>query len=255
MKKNYQIIFIFFLLFFITGKENLVFGQIDTTTVQTALAGKIVCVQVIALVDDKPLPTVNINGVPHYEAKVKDTTQTVKDTTKTTIRIRSCSPSILPNKSPLFVVDGIPLSESDLSLINISPDDIESVSVMKGRVATAIYGFRGQNGVILITLKKKEVKETKKEKVEKPIEEIAINIFPNPTSEFVNIALDLKEKSEVEIKIYNLQTLESYEVVKGEYEAGKQKINYKTDFLKSGIYTLKIKVGNQIIERKLVIEN
>ncbi|WP_338769234.1 TonB-dependent receptor plug domain-containing protein [Bernardetia sp. ABR2-2B] len=250
MKKIYQIVFIISVLFFIRGQESLVFGQIDTTTIQTALAGKIVCIQVITLVDDKPLPTVNINGVPHYEAKVKDTTQTVKDTTKTTIRIRSCG-TFNGNNRPLCIIDGI-LQESDFVLTTISPEDIESITVLKGAVATALYGSRGANGVILITLKKKEIKE---EKTEKTVEEIAINIFPNPTSDFVNIALNLKEKSAVEIKIYNLQTLESYEVVKEEYEAGSQKINYKTDFLKNGIYNLKIKIGNQIIERKLVIEN
>ncbi len=171
------------------------------------------------------------------------------------VTIRCASSTIDVNAQPLFVIDGVPLSENDSIFNKISPDDIESVSIVRGAAAVAIWGSRGANGVILITLKKKEVKEAKKEKVEKPVEEIAINIFPNPTSESVNIALHLKEKSEVEIKIYNLQTLESYEVVKEEYETGKQTINYKTDFLKNGVYTLKIRVGNQLIERKLVIEN
>ncbi|WP_375562760.1 TonB-dependent receptor plug domain-containing protein [Bernardetia sp. OM2101] len=202
---------------------------------QTALSGR--CGQGILSVNQKD-----------------STNQTVKDTTKTAAtRFRCRARSTLDLiREPLYIIDGIPLSENDSTFKKLSPNDIESISVLKGATATALYGSRGFNGVILITLKKKEIKE---EKTEKSVEEIAINIFPNPTSDFVKIALDIKEKSEVEIKIYNLQTLESYEVVKEEYEAGKQIIKYQTDFLKNGIYNLKIKIGNQIIERKLVIEN
>jgi TonB-linked SusC/RagA family outer membrane protein len=60
--------------------------------------------------------------------------------------------------SPLFVVDGLPLDNSNtgsgdpLSFIN--PQDIESIDVLKDASATAIYGSRGANGVIIITTKK-----------------------------------------------------------------------------------------------------
>ena len=84
------------------------------------------------------------------------------------IRIRG-SNSIRSNNNPLFVVDGIPLSDEStvpssggvvdggdsarnpLSFINSS--DIESISVLKDASATAIYGSRGSNGVIIITTK------------------------------------------------------------------------------------------------------
>ena len=51
----------------------------------------------------------------------------------------------------LYVVDGIPISSDTW---NLSPDDIETYTVLKGLAATAIYGSRAQNGAILITTKK-----------------------------------------------------------------------------------------------------
>jgi TonB-linked SusC/RagA family outer membrane protein len=52
---------------------------------------------------------------------------------------------------PLYVVDGVPINSDTW---NISPDDIESMDVLKGPSGTALYGFRAQNGVIMITTKK-----------------------------------------------------------------------------------------------------
>ena len=51
----------------------------------------------------------------------------------------------------LFVVDGIPINSD---AYNLSPDDIEKVSVLMGPAAAALYGYRGQNGAIVITTKK-----------------------------------------------------------------------------------------------------
>ncbi|MGC4102614.1 SusC/RagA family TonB-linked outer membrane protein [Ferruginibacter sp.] len=55
------------------------------------------------------------------------------------------------SKDLLFVVDGVPVNTDTW---NISPDDIESYSVLKGANAAALYGFRGQNGAIVITTKR-----------------------------------------------------------------------------------------------------
>ncbi len=55
------------------------------------------------------------------------------------------------SKDLLFVVDGVPVNTDTW---NISPDDIESYSVLKGTNASAVYGFRGLNGAIVITTKK-----------------------------------------------------------------------------------------------------
>jgi TonB-linked SusC/RagA family outer membrane protein len=69
------------------------------------------------------------------------------------IRIRGTN-SINTGNEPLFVVDGFP-GAGDLNSIN--PSDIESVEILKDASATAIYGSRGANGVVLITTKKGKV--------------------------------------------------------------------------------------------------
>lgn len=78
------------------------------------------------------------------------------------IRIRGTS-SISASSQPLYVVDGLPITTSSQSdptndptnpLIDINPNDIESIDVLKDASAAAIYGARGANGVVLITTKK-----------------------------------------------------------------------------------------------------
>lgn len=59
--------------------------------------------------------------------------------------------SITQGNSPLYVIDGFPIESTDQN--NINPADIESIEVLKDASATAIYGSRGANGVILITTK------------------------------------------------------------------------------------------------------
>ncbi len=84
------------------------------------------------------------------------------------IRIRGTS-SVRSNNNPLFVVDGVPLPSGDSSsegtnigvgsssarnpLSFLNPSDIESMSILKDASATAIYGSRGANGVVIITTK------------------------------------------------------------------------------------------------------
>lgn len=59
--------------------------------------------------------------------------------------------SLRGNSDVLFVVDGVPVNSDTW---NVSPDDIETYSVLKGASASALYGFRGKNGAILITTKR-----------------------------------------------------------------------------------------------------
>ena len=75
-----------------------------------------------------------------------------------TIRIRGGS-SLKASNDPLIVIDGLPVSNSGISgtadaLSSINPNDIETFTVLKDASATAIYGSRASNGVILITTKK-----------------------------------------------------------------------------------------------------
>lgn len=70
----------------------------------------------------------------------------------TSVRIRGITSA--GNNNPLYVVDGFPLPDGGDSQLNaISPDDIETIDILKDASATAIYGVRAANGVVLITTK------------------------------------------------------------------------------------------------------
>lgn len=84
----------------------------------------------------------------------------------TTIVIRGYN-SLTGNNQPLYVVDGIPIDNSSEQAsgyaynvptanraIDLSPDDIESLTVLKGGAATALYGIQAANGALVITTKK-----------------------------------------------------------------------------------------------------
>jgi TonB-linked SusC/RagA family outer membrane protein len=125
----------------LTGSVNMVsakdFNQGSVTTAQNLITGKIAGVNVTAP-----------SGAPGEG---------------TAIRIRGIS-SISLSNDPLYVVDGLPLdsngvggSRNILDLIN--PNDIESMVVLKDASATAIYGSRAANGVIMITTKKGKDKD------------------------------------------------------------------------------------------------
>jgi TonB-linked SusC/RagA family outer membrane protein len=66
--------------------------------------------------------------------------------------------SLTASNSPLFVVDGIPLITGGIE--NINPSDIESIDVLKDASATAIFGSRGANGVVIVTTKQAKAGRT-----------------------------------------------------------------------------------------------
>lgn len=75
-----------------------------------------------------------------------------------TIRIRGGS-SMSASNNPLVVIDGVPVDDTAINgmanpLSTVHPDDIETMTILKDASATAIYGSRASNGVILITTKK-----------------------------------------------------------------------------------------------------
>lgn len=82
---------------------------------------------------------------------------------ETNLQIRGVA-SITSGTRPLYVVDGVPLNDVDISdglggasgldpLIELNPNDIENIAILKDASATALYGSRGANGVVLITTK------------------------------------------------------------------------------------------------------
>jgi len=71
-----------------------------------------------------------------------------------TVRIRGGS-SINGSNEPLYVIDGVSIQPGPGgSLAGINPSDIESIQVLRDAMATAAYGVRGANGVIVIKMKK-----------------------------------------------------------------------------------------------------
>jgi len=80
------------------------------------------------------------------------------------VRVRGHS-SVDASNQPLYVVDGVPMLSEDFSQLgyggqgitavtNLSPSDIETVTILKDAAATAIYGSRGANGVVVITTRR-----------------------------------------------------------------------------------------------------
>ena len=69
-----------------------------------------------------------------------------------TIRVRGAS-SIASSNDPLYVVDGVPVGTGSYAISYLSPQDIESMQILKDASSAAIYGSRAANGVVLITTK------------------------------------------------------------------------------------------------------
>ncbi|AMR29821.1 SusC/RagA family TonB-linked outer membrane protein [Hymenobacter psoromatis] len=85
------------------------------------------------------------------------------------IQVRGTS-SVSASNQPLYVIDGIPVTSQDQSqasteplnpLADLNPNDIESISILKDASASAIYGSRASNGVIIITTRKGKQGKTK----------------------------------------------------------------------------------------------
>ncbi|MDR2813947.1 MAG: TonB-dependent receptor [Prevotellaceae bacterium] len=98
----------------------------------------------------KERPVQNILQALQGRAAGVDVTSNLRPGGVGDIRIRGTR-SITASNAPLYVVDGIPLSADEAAAIN--PNDIATTEILKDASATAIYGSRGANGVILIGLK------------------------------------------------------------------------------------------------------
>ena len=111
--------------------------------------------------------TKSINLIEQLEGKVSGVTITGSGTQggSTNIIIRGAN-SITGNNQPLFIVDGVPISnrgrggtpnggyDYGSAISDLNPDDIATMSILKGPNAAALYGSRAANGVIVITTKK-----------------------------------------------------------------------------------------------------
>lgn len=119
------------------------------------------------------------NALKNFEAHIGDTVISFDLTPKeqTTIILRGLG-SVTNVAEPLYIVDGVPVSAERFR--SLAPDDINSISLLKDAGATAIYGNRGANGVILISTKKSP--EQADVKIRKNLKETAFFkpfIYPN----------------------------------------------------------------------------
>ncbi|GAA4399280.1 TonB-dependent receptor [Nibrella viscosa] len=135
------------------------------------------------------------------------------------IRVRGAA-SISAGNEPLYVLDGIPITSQDLNTTNndryspladIDPNDIESIEILKDASASAIYGSRASNGVVLITTKRGRVGRTNVQvgyytgistptrlrqflnaaQYKELFSEAATNMKYNPAEEFEGAGLDI----------------------------------------------------------------
>ncbi len=131
------------------------------------------------------------------------------------IRIRGGS-SMSASNDPLIIIDGFPVSNSGISglanpLSTINPNDIETFTVLKDASATAIYGSRASNGVIIITTKKGVAGQPVKVEYNGLTSISTIPAYLDVLSgdEFRQLAYDLASKSSVGLSMGSLRRLGS----------------------------------------------
>ena len=95
-----------------------------------------------------------VNSLQGKVAGVRVSTSGGSPNSASQIVIRAISSiNIAQSNEPLFVIDGMPIRGGGSSIGDINPSDIETMSVLKGAAASALYGQEGANGVIIITTK------------------------------------------------------------------------------------------------------
>lgn len=121
--------------------------------------------------------------------------------------------SITQSNAPLYVVDGFPIEESLNNIIN--PADIESIQILKDASATAIYGARGANGVVVITTKSAAAGApvVRYDNLFTIMENVQRQKLMSPY-EFVKYQVELRPSLEA-VYFANGKTLESYRDVEG----------------------------------------
>ncbi|NJB72810.1 TonB-linked SusC/RagA family outer membrane protein [Saonia flava] len=119
------------------------------------ISGAVASVNTEAL---ETIPQVSVDQmIQGRAAGVSVTTNSGRPGSSVSVRIRGVN-TISGSSEPLYIIDGVPVSGDGgggvSPLASINPNDIESVDILKDASATAIYGSRGSNGVVLITTKK-----------------------------------------------------------------------------------------------------
>jgi iron complex outermembrane receptor protein len=129
-----------------TVKKTDATGSINTVSAKDFNKGSITSAQDLLIGKSAGVVITNSGGAPGAGA---------------TIRIRGGS-SLRASNDPLMIIDGVPIDNNNINgsanmLAFVNPNDIETMTVLKDASATAIYGSRASNGVIIITTKKGKV--------------------------------------------------------------------------------------------------
>lgn len=116
-----------------------------------------------------PGDTVHLRLVTGYgetiHVKKGDTVFFKKDTTYSFEPVKKTAAIFVPAGEPLYVIDGVPSTREREE--TITRDEIESINVIKDKAAEAIYGDAAKNGVVIITTKKKQLSQLRKDSLRK----------------------------------------------------------------------------------------
>jgi len=169
------------------------------------------------------------------------------------VRLRGLGSTAL-DSNPLYVIDGMIINDGDLSrltttsnaLSGINQDDIENITVLKDASASAIYGSRGSNGVIIITTKRGKVGKTQ---VNFDAESGITNIIPFPAAGQPLNANQYKELFIEGLKNAGTYTADQIAALSESYGFNSGKSNNWQDLVfKTGQqqqYNVSVKVGNE----------
>ena len=153
-------------------------------------------------------------------------------------------------QDPLVIIDGIVSNLGIYALDSeISPDDIESVTVLRGQSAIAIYGQKAIDGAILIT--------TKKQNAVTGPNVIALQgpeVFPNPSSGSLNIRFKLDRRSKIGIQVYDLNGKLVEKVLRKSLNKGTHNIKWETDNVPAGNYVLHFNIGKQTTTKQILVQ-
>ena len=105
---------------------------------------------------------------------------------------------------PLFIIDG--KVSTQITMNNLNPNSIESISVLKDKTATSVYGTKGKDGVIIVSLKKAPVADSKK---------LIVSFVGNiDVKDLPLIIINGKESTKAELERLDPESVESMEVIK-----------------------------------------
>ncbi|WP_213086939.1 SusC/RagA family TonB-linked outer membrane protein [Chitinophaga agrisoli] len=131
-------------------------STVDEVVVVGASIKKTDLTGAISTVDSKKLlerPVTNINQALQGNAAGVSVTSPTRPSDDATIRIRGIN-TINAGSSPIYVVDGVIMENNQGGFNSVNVNDVASIQVLKDASATALYGSRGANGVVVITTKK-----------------------------------------------------------------------------------------------------